>query len=349
MNTTNSLRNVLFESKHTACALLDTSGNVLESNQTFNSHLYDDAPKSAVSNSIRDFSFWNSDFKKLDKAWAEVMEVGKSAFTQELKVKAGLHSHYIEFSFTEEGILVSLTALPSEESLTGNNKERLASLIFHDLRAPVSNVAYLLSIFHKREVGEEELIEFVEALKKSNKQTLKVIDQVADLMSEEIRDRGELKLSLRGMIDRVLSQFKDEISSSNARIVVDIQDQHEWKIPQGAFQMILGQVISNSLKYTKQAQTPKIVITCLRENGDRIITVSDNGLGFDAEKNEQRLFGLFQTFHNHPEARGIGLFQVKNRLLSIGGEVSLESQKDIGTTVTLNFKQNELEEAPLHY
>ena len=346
MKTATSLCSVLFESKHSAFILLDTSGNVLESNKTFKSGIGITNSNSSVNEVLWDFHFWNKDLKKLERAWKEVNEEGKSSFSQELKVNEKFILYQVDMNLTQDGVLVSFSQSSNKHRV---DKEKLASLIFHDLRAPVSNVAYLLSIFHKQEIGGEELAEFIDTLKKSNNQTLKVVDRIADLMSADIKDSGELTLSLSGMIDSVLRQFKDEIASTNARIVVDIHDQEEWKLPVGAFQLILGQVISNSLRYAKSGQTPKIVITCSRKNRDRVITVSDNGQGFDIVENEHRLFGLFQTFHDHPDARGIGLFQVKNRLLSIGGEVSLDSQKGIGTTVTLNFKQNELEEAPLYY
>lgn len=350
MKTATSLRSVLFESKYSAFILLDTSGNVLESNRTFKSGMGMINSNSPVNEVLWDFPFWNKDLKKLKRAWKEVNEEGESSFSQELKVNEKFILYQVDMNLTQDGILVSFSQSSNKSSSKHRvDKEKLASLIFHDLRAPVSNVAYLLSIFHKQEIGGSELAEFIDTLKKSNNQTLKVVDRIADLMSANIKDSGELTLSLRGMIDSVLRQFKDEIASTNARVVVDIHDQEEWKLPVGAFQMILGQVISNSLRYAKSGQTPKIVITCSRKNRDRVITVSDNGVGFDIVENEHRLFGLFQTFHDHPDARGIGLFQVKNRLLSIGGEVSLDSQKGIGTTVTLNFKQNELEEAPLYH
>ena len=65
--------------------------------------------------------------------------------------------------------------------------------------------------------------------------------------------------------------------------------------------------------------------------------VSDNGKGIDLTKYGDSLFGLHKTFHNHPEAKGVGLFLTKTQIETLGGSISATSKLDQGTTFTIQF------------
>lgn len=213
---------------------------------------------------------------------------------------------------------------------------KMAHLVSHDLRAPATNLSYLIDLLEKSEEKEEEVME---GLKVSVKRILDTIGQVGSDLNEHLEkvDSDE-RTSLRAAIDEALDGHQENIKNHSARVIVDLYDNSEWGIDWGVLKMALDQLIDNSLKYSRSGENPKIEIRAYRKDGERIVEVKDNGIGIDLEGQEQRLFGLFQTFHQHPQARGVGLFQVKNRLKALGGDVVLESQLGKGTTVFLNFK-----------
>ena len=67
------------------------------------------------------------------------------------------------------------------------------------------------------------------------------------------------------------------------------------------------------------------------------MTFKDNGIGIDLARNKDKVFGLYQRFHNYPDSKGLGLYLVKSQVESMGGSISLESKVDKGTTFTLSF------------
>lgn len=352
LNNPDSLQTALFENKHLATCLLDKAGNILAFNHSFQKQLGNISSDPSVSPTIWKLNIWDQNYHYLNEAWKNLLNNGFSCFSQSLHVENGPFLYEILFVQINDGKEILVLFYPKLQDLDnrsdGKDLGNMASFISHELRAPVANLAYLLSIFDSENTEKEELDRFVKTLDKLNSQTLDIINEMAGVVNAKIELGQEASPSLMSMISTVLKRFEKEMLQTKARVIIDIQDHTDWLLPEGAFDMILGQVISNSLKFRKHNETPKIVITCSREKGDRIIEVEDNGLGFDYVENERRVFGLFQTFHDHPDSRGIGLFQAKKRLLSIGGAISLSSKKDVGTTVTLNFKQNELEEAPLY-
>ena len=63
-------------------------------------------------------------------------------------------------------------------------------------------------------------------------------------------------------------------------------------------------------------------------------------MGINLSKNGSRLFGLHKTFHEHPEAKGIGLFLTKAQVEAMGGEISVASKVNEGTTFKIAFNLN---------
>lgn len=74
-------------------------------------------------------------------------------------------------------------------------------------------------------------------------------------------------------------------------------------------------------------------------NGQKILSVMDNGLGIDLSKHKNSLFGMYKTFHKHQNSRGIGLFITKNQIEAMGGSIEVFSEVDKGTTFKIYFNE----------
>lgn len=72
-----------------------------------------------------------------------------------------------------------------------------------------------------------------------------------------------------------------------------------------------------------------------------MLKVSDNGLGINLARYGHHMFKLRKTFHRHPESRGIGLFMIKNQIEAMGGEITVESQENEGSTFFVNFNKHQ--------
>jgi signal transduction histidine kinase len=69
------------------------------------------------------------------------------------------------------------------------------------------------------------------------------------------------------------------------------------------------------------------------------LTFTDNGLGIDLKRHKNKVFGLYQRFHNHPDSKGIGLYMVQAQIKSLGGNISVKSEVDKGTQFSILFKK----------
>lgn len=342
--------------------VLDKEGNILRANTAFTA-FFGSINQDGKRISLFEQPFWKGNISELQASFDCLNKGVSGNFFQTLKGLQTSKCFEVEVrSMDEDRILVEFKDCEElEESKISEAKarleaseqrrsvEELAAVISHDLRAPVANMAYLMSLFNKKDLSKEEFIPFIEALQASTHRTLEAIDGLGHKLNFDLKERGAENLPIQLLIDSVLQQYKDEIEEANALVHISAKDCRMVNVHKGAFRMILGQLLSNSLKFRNPQQRLEVEIVCTLEGESCKVEVKDNGLGIDLTENGDRIFGLFQTFHNHPDARGIGLYQVKNRLRSIGGEIRLDSKKGLGTTVTLNFKANVLEEAPVHY
>ena len=110
------------------------------------------------------------------------------------------------------------------------------------------------------------------------------------------------------------------------------------RFPSKYIDSILSNLISNALKYKSPKRNPVISIKTERVNRDIILSVKDNGLGIDMKLAEKNLFKIRKVFHNHPDAKGFGLFLIKTQIDAMKGEIWVESEPDKGSTFFVKFK-----------
>ena len=98
----------------------------------------------------------------------------------------------------------------------------------------------------------------------------------------------------------------------------------------GQFTAVFQNLISNSIKYRKPDEAPRIGITAEREEANWLFCVRDNGSGFE-QKQAEHIFGYFKRLHGRDiPGTGIGLAIVKRIIERHGGQVWAESKPGEG-------------------
>jgi len=97
-------------------------------------------------------------------------------------------------------------------------------------------------------------------------------------------------------------------------------------------QSILLNLMSNSIKYKRKDVPLQIAIhTEVTTDLYVCLTFADNGMGFDLEKNRDKVFHLYKRFHPQIEGKGLGLHLVKTQVELMAGKIEVESTIDQGT------------------
>lgn len=241
--------------------------------------------------------------------------------------------------------LLERTQLLSLITAQKKQLEEFCQIIAHNLRAPLSNLIHLNEIIEESK-NDEERHNYLKIQGSVINQFQKSFEELVD--ATRIRMDLTVKkqhISLIHELDDVLKTLTPEITASKAKITHDFQIVQTIHYPKKYIQSIFKNLISNSIKYRLPEKIIKIHISSYIEDGWVCISVKDNGLGINLKKHKNDLFKLHKTFHNHPNAKGFGLFITKTQVEAMGGSIVAKSQINKGSTFTVKlYKINPDEE-----
>lgn len=226
--------------------------------------------------------------------------------------------------------------------LTQTNK-RLKQLNYttsHDLRTPVNNLLSVFSLMDIARVQDAETKEYIELLKTATGNLKETLDNyVDDLHHEETIRQNVSPLDIPEVFDSVRGSLGSLIKDSKTTFKLYFDEFQTITFNKTYLESIFLNLITNSIKYAHPDRDPVITVTTKIKEGRKQLVFSDNGQGFDSEKQKDKVFRFRQTFHNHKDSKGIGLYLVYNHITSLGGTISVESNINAGTTFTITFKE----------
>lgn len=244
----------------------------------------------------------------------------------------------------EQQILQEKTRLSSiAQNLTRKNDqlEEFTQIVSHNLRSPVGNISTLLNL-HDHTASEEDKNEIVDLLQQTSTSLLTTMQELNEVLKIKQNDNIEKnELNFSEVFERVLTMFHAKITETEAVVTADFSDVPTIHYANIYLESIFLNLLSNALKYRSVAVAPMIHFKTSIENESVILKVSDNGVGINLEKYGHQVFKMKKTFHKHPDSRGIGLFMIKNQIESMGGEISISSRVNEGTTFTINFNKSQ--------
>lgn len=130
-------------------------------------------------------------------------------------------------------------------------------------------------------------------------------------------------------LSKALENVNESVKATDAQIMHDPLPR--IRIHEAHLIQLFQNLISNSLKYRKQNEIPRVHITARRNGCEWVFTVRDNGIGFDPA-HSARIFGLFKRLHgqhNYP-GTGIGLAICARIVEHYGGRIWADAVPDHG-------------------
>ena len=224
-------------------------------------------------------------------------------------------------------------------SLQNKKLVNFAHIVSHNLRSHTANFSMLLE-FLVSEKDEKEKENLVKMLVKASDHLLETMNNLNEVVV--INTNVNLKkknISLNKEIKSVEKNLSVFLQNKNAKIINAIDDDVKINVIPAYLDSILMNLFTNAIMYKSPDRDPIITLSTTYENGYTILSINDNGLGIDLKKYGDKLFGMYKTFHDNADAKGIGLFLTKNQIEAMGGKITASSKVGKGTTFNLYFNE----------
>lgn len=242
----------------------------------------------------------------------------------------------------------------SENELSQSNsiKDRMFSIISHDLRAPLATLQNFLKMFisYRNAFTDEEITKITRDI---NKSLGNVGDLLENLLQWSRAQMGHLETELEPLLVTDYIQKNIELflpTAKNKKINLQVSAMDEGILVEAdpnLLNFILRNLISNALKFTEVDGTVTVGAAYKKEKEMQIvhISVKDTGVGMSDEI-ARKIFITDQHITTRGTANekgtGLGLMVCKEFVEKQNGKIWVESKEGEGTTFTFSMKEGKI-------
>ena len=212
--------------------------------------------------------------------------------------------------------------------------EAFAYSVSHDLRAPLRHIDGFLELLQKRIAAtlDEQSRRYLDTIFASAKRMGALIDDLLSFSRMGRSDMATRPVELTPLAREVLRDLEPE--TRGRTIDWQIADLPVVTGDRAMLRVVLVNLIANAVKFTQPRERAEIEIGCRPGQGEVVVFVRDNGVGFDMAYAD-KLFGVFQRLHRAEDfdGTGIGLANVRRIITRHGGRTWAEGQINQGATL----------------
>jgi len=211
--------------------------------------------------------------------------------------------------------------------------------IAHDLKGPLREIEGFSSLLEKQfaDKGDPQVQHHLTVIRQCALRLTHMIDALLKYSRLEQQELPKQRFNIQEMVSSLVN---DRLSSAQhskpiIRTGLPFSELHGEPV---SIRQAIANLLDNAIKFSRQHSRPEIHIGGNETATERIISIHDNGIGFDQTQSEQ-VFGLFERLHgpNDYEGTGVGLAIVKLVMDKHQGRAWAESELDRGSTFFLAF------------
>lgn len=222
------------------------------------------------------------------------------------------------------------------------SKSRFLATMSHELRTPLNAIIGFSEMIAQEDVLNIDAArrkEYAQLINDSGQHLLSVVNGILDISKME---SGNFEIALEPFAPRPALINSCNLLALKARENgIELVTKAPEDLPQitgdeRAFKQIVLNLVSNAIKFTERGGN--VTVTAEMERAHLVMRVSDTGVGISADDLKRVGDPFFQagkTYQRRHEGTGLGLSIVKSLVVLHGGEMSVQSKIDVGTTITI--------------
>lgn len=230
-----------------------------------------------------------------------------------------------------------------DEALEANRlKSGFLSMMSHEIRTPLNSILGYSALLKEMcdDTRSEDVKKYFEIIEKGGKRLLDTITKILEISRLESGDYLPNVKIIRfvDLIDNIINSLTIVAEAKGLSILKDYpQKDITLETDEYCVYGIFENIISNAIKYSKRG---KILVSIKEEEDCIVCIVKDEGVGMSDEY-QKHLFKTFSqedlSYKRKYEGTGLGLAITKHYADLIGAQIEIESQKNVGTKVTVRI------------
>jgi signal transduction histidine kinase len=216
---------------------------------------------------------------------------------------------------------------------TNDELNRFIYSISHELRAPLVSVIGIVNLV-KMEGLYHSSGEYWELIESCSNKLDYYIQKTLQYYKNNKNVSEKVEINFKKLVDEIIDLYS--YTDRDTKFNLNISQHHLFMGDAFRIEVILGNLISNAIKYQKDTELNKIVDISIEVTPfSAEIAITDNGLGILNDHLEKIFTQFFKTKNN--KGSGLGLFIVKEALNKINGKISVSSSINQGTTFKITI------------
>ncbi|MDF2455077.1 MAG: hypothetical protein K0R51_1070 [Cytophagaceae bacterium] len=224
-------------------------------------------------------------------------------------------------------------------------KDKLLSIISHDLKGPLNSFQTLLAMMLKDELTKDNINMYTSHLNNKLGLMINLVDNILNWVRTQMGGMkfDIIKLNLKELVKENIHLFSSQAELKAIKIFDQVPEGLMVMGDKNVVRMVIRNLMANALKFTKNEG--QVFISAVVQENCILIEVRDTGIGIPPEKMNL----LFTDAHftspdtNHNAGTGIGLLLCKEFLSKTSGEIWVESEVDKGSSFKFTLPQVQVE------
>ncbi|NLK28643.1 MAG: hypothetical protein GX306_09925 [Clostridiales bacterium] len=246
---------------------------------------------------------------------------------------------------SEKDALRKVSSLTEDLESSDQLKNQFITNITHELKTPVNGIIGLTNALLDSELKPKQ----VEAVNMINRSCLRMKTLINNVLDYTLLTNHKMILEQREfdfyqLIDKLVSINSSSINEKGLKLLVNVAEDIPIRVIGDEFRLmqVLNNLISNAVKFTSVGQITIEVVKISQQNQDLelFFMIADTGIGISPEEMD-KLFKSFTqvdgSYTRQFEGVGIGLTISKMLIEAMQGNITVESEKGMGTTFSFSI------------
>ena len=218
-------------------------------------------------------------------------------------------------------------------------KDKLFSIISHDLRAPLNSLHGMLNLMDAGKLSKTELEKMLDSLNRNFDHTSGFLDNLLNWSKSQLGGTNVSRTSfnLKELLDSLAQLFDEKLKEKELQLNVEVPSDYMMKADFNLIQLVLRNLLANAIKFSYA--NSKIELRATADFTSYIIEIEDHGVGMtDAQKAELFKFEMHSTRGTKNElGSGLGLILCQEFVGMHSGSIEVRSEESKGSTFTVRL------------